>query len=43
MRVVTPAPFALSPSKGFPSLSRREGQGFDGLSPNGSVPLVETR
>jgi hypothetical protein len=42
MRVETPAPFALSLSKGFPSFSRRGGQDFDRLSPNGSVPLVET-
>jgi hypothetical protein len=30
-------PFALSLSKGFPSLSRQEGKGFDKLSPNGVV------
>jgi hypothetical protein len=42
MPVVTPNPFALSLSKGFPSPScagRREGEGFDKLSPNGSRRL----
>jgi hypothetical protein len=29
------APFALSLSKGLPSCSAREGEGFDRLSPNG--------
>jgi hypothetical protein len=39
MRVVTPTPFALSLSKGCLSslcIRRREGQGFDKLSPNGN-------
>jgi hypothetical protein len=30
-----PSPFALSLSKGLPSLEGREGEGFDRLSPNG--------
>jgi hypothetical protein len=32
---VTPTPFALSLSKGFPSSGEGEGKGFDKLSPNG--------
>ena len=39
---MTPAPFALSLSKGFPSLSNREEQGFDSgrvrMSPGHSQP-----
>jgi hypothetical protein len=31
----SPTPFALSLSKGAPSHAGREGEGFDGLSPNG--------
>jgi hypothetical protein len=32
---MTPAPFALSLSKGFLSSGRKDGEGFDKLSPNG--------
>ncbi len=31
----SPTPFALSLSKGFPSMAAREVEGFDKLSPNG--------
>ena len=31
----SPAPVALSLSKGFSSFAAGEGEGFDGLSPNG--------
>jgi hypothetical protein len=39
---MTDIPFSLSLSKGLPSHSRREGKGFDKLSPNGScAPVLE--
>jgi hypothetical protein len=38
---LSPAPFALSLSKGSPCpfTSPEEGQGFDRLSPNGNLPI----
>jgi hypothetical protein len=38
---VTHIPFALSLSKGVPSSGKGEGEGFDKLSPNGFLFLLE--
>jgi hypothetical protein len=44
MNFVSPPPFALSLSKGFPSLAYlEEGEGFDTLSANGFLIIQNIR